>query len=169
MSQTRSTIARTINQHPGIHFSGLVRHLDLAPGQVQYHLKRLHRNESIIEEYLYGQTHYYRPGYDTWERHAFALLRRETTGDIVAYLLTNGPASPGTIATDLDIARSTLSWHIDRLVEQDLISKHYREPNHLFLCLERPESTVRLLRQVDPSLGEQLVGRFTRLIDRLLE
>jgi predicted transcriptional regulator len=61
MSETRKRIARHIQTTPGVHFNKLVRELDLAPGQVQYHLKRLLSTESVVEERLYGQTHYYPP------------------------------------------------------------------------------------------------------------
>lgn len=169
MTETRTTIATAIERHPGIHFSGLVRQLNLASGQVQYHLRRLQRDNAVVVEELYGKTHYYPPGYNGWERRAFALLRRETAGDIVAYLLSNGPTRPATVAADLDIARSTLSWHLNRLENQELISKRRDRRNNMRLVLERPMATARTLRDVDPSLWEQLVGRFTRLVDRLLE
>lgn len=169
MTETRATIATAIERHPGVHFNGLVRHLDMAPGQVQYHLRRLHSDDSVVVEKLYGRTHYYPPGYDSWERRACGLLRRETAGDIVAYLLANGPTAPADIAADLDLARSTVSWHLDRLEEQDVVGKRGADPNATHVVLERPTETVQLLRAVDPSLREKLVGRFTRLVDQLLE
>lgn len=95
MTETRATIADAVRAHPGIHFNELVRTLDLANGQVQYHLGRLRDEGSVVAERLYGRTHYYPPGYDEWERRALALLRRETAGDVVAYLLANGPTPPG--------------------------------------------------------------------------
>ncbi|MGM0397617.1 MAG: winged helix-turn-helix transcriptional regulator, partial [Halobacteriota archaeon] len=38
MVETRTRIAEAVRTQPGIHFNGLVRSLDLATGQVQYHL-----------------------------------------------------------------------------------------------------------------------------------
>ena len=40
-TDTRERIAAHVEHNPGVHFSELVRDLDLAPGQVQYHLRRL--------------------------------------------------------------------------------------------------------------------------------
>lgn len=167
MTETRSRIADAVINRPGIHFSKIVRSLDLAPGQVQYHLERLQNDDSVVVERLYGQTHYYPPTYDEWERRSLALLRRETAGDIVAHLLVNGPSRPTTVADDLDIARSTLEWHLDRLVEHDLVEKR-REGNPLTLAVATPEETLDLLRTVEPPLRGRLVDRFTRLVDRLL-
>ena len=167
MTETRSNIADTIRTRPGIHFSELIRSLDLASGQAQYHLKVLCKDDLIVAERLYGQTHYYPPTYEEWERRALALLCRETAGDIVAYLLANGPTRPATVAGDLEIARSTLEWHLDRLITHDLVDKH-RDDGQVMLAVDSPERTVELLREANPALRARLVDRFTRLVDKLL-
>jgi len=105
VSVQRARIADAIAEVPGIHFSELVRRLDLAPGQVQYHVTRLRRRDDVLEERLYGRTHYYPPSFDEWERGAVALLRRETARDVVTYLLAEGPAGPAAVAEDLDNGR----------------------------------------------------------------
>lgn len=161
-------VAESVETHPGIHFNKLVRKLDLGQGQVQYHLGRLQSEGDVVADSLYGRTHYYSPDYDAWERRALALLHRETAGDIVAYLLTHGPTRPSTVAADLDIARSTLEWHLDNLESIDIVVKKRNERNEVTLWLGRPIDTVRLVRIADPSLRERLIGRFTRLLDRLL-
>lgn len=168
MSETRDRIATHIRAHPGVHFSELVRSLDLAPGQVQYHLKTLLSRGTFVEEPLYGRTHYYPAGYDRWERQALALLRRETARDVIAVVLDEGPVSPGTVAERLDIARSTLEWHLDRLVDEGIVTKRRDERDRVTVVPERPDETVRLLREADPTLLARMVDRFTRLVDRLL-
>lgn len=167
MTATRTRIANAIESHPGVHFSELVRRLDLAPGQVQYHLRQLTAENQIVEDNYQGQTHYYPPDFDEWERWALALLRRETAGDIVAHLLAEGPTRPDVIANELGIARSTLEWHLDRMVKHGLIEKQ-RTNGRIILTAAAPEETVELLRDADPTLGDRLVDRFTRLVDRIL-
>jgi predicted transcriptional regulator len=169
MNKTRKRVARRIHTAPGIHFNELVRVLDLAPGQVQYHLKQLCSAGAVTDEQRYGRTHYYPPECNEWRRGALSLLRRETAGDIVALLCDRGPTPPQAIADDLDIARSTLEWHADHLTEQDVIVKERNERNHVTLALVRPAETARLLREVTPSSPALMVDRFTRLADRLLE
>lgn len=168
MSETRATVADAVARHPGIHVNALVRRLDLAPGQVQYHLRRLRAADAVVAEPLYGRTHYYPPSYTDWERRALALLRRETAGDVVAALLVEGEARPADLAARLDLARSTLEWHLDRLVAEGLVEKR-REDRRVTLAPAAPGATARLLREADPTLRERLVDRFTRLVDRLLE
>lgn len=168
MTATRERVFEHVAANPGVHFNELVRRLDLAPGQVQYHLRRLESRESVVEESLYGRTHYYTPKFDAWERDALAVLRRETARDALVALLSDGPQSPNAVADRLGIARSTLEWHLDHLVECDLVDKERDERNRVTLVVAQPEATTALLRLVDPSVADRLVDRFTRLVDDLL-
>lgn len=168
MSETRETIATHVRAKPGDHFNGVVRSLDLAPGQVQYHLRKLGEEGTVTAEELYGRTHYYPPEYDDWERAALAMFRRETARDLLAFLLDNGETGPSTLADEVDLARSTVEWHLDNLVEQDIVVKR-REGNRVQVSLCRPEATAELLGRITPSLPERMVDRFTRLVDGFLE
>ena len=169
MNETRRRVARCVRATPGIHFNDLVRTLDLAPGQVQYHLKRLIAADSVVDERRYGRTHYFTPKVNTWERGALSLIRREAAGDVVAVLHDRGPMSPGTLAETLDIARSTLEWHLGHLEEQAVVRKERDERNYVTLVLTRPDKTAALLRTVQPSTATRMVDRFTRLTDHLLD
>ncbi|WP_435152147.1 winged helix-turn-helix transcriptional regulator [Haladaptatus sp. DFWS20] len=168
MTETRTQIQQHVESRPGIHFNDLVRGSGLAPGQVQYHLRDLLGTNRLISEQLYGKTHYYPPEYDEWERSALALLRRETARDVLVTLLERESARPATLADDLDIARSTLEWHVSHLVEQNLVEKQRDARNRVTLVPTRPEETGRLLAAVTPSFPERMVDRFTRLVDNLL-
>lgn len=168
-TDTRARISGHIDAHPGVHFNELVRALDLAPGQVQHHLRGLLDARRFTRRELYGRTHYFPPGYDEWEQTTLALARRETARDVLFSLLERGPSAPNEVAAELDIARSTLEWHLDHLVEAGVVEKRRDERNRVTLALVRPAETTRLLRNIVPSLPERMVDRFTRLVDRLLE
>lgn len=166
MTSVRERIERRIHEDPGIYFNELVRELDLAAGQAQYHVRELVSRDAVAAADLFGRTHYYPPSYGAWERQALALLRRETSAEIVATLLEDGPSRPVDVAERVGIARSTLAWHIDRLVEAGLIEK--RRDGHQ-LTVGDEHRTAELLDAASPSLPGRLVDRFTRLVDVLLE
>lgn len=165
---TRARIRTRIEAHPGLHFNGLVRELDLAPGQIQYHLRSLLDAGAVVREEYYGRTHYYPPACDDWNRGILALARRETARDVLFDLLERGPSRPGDVADRVGVARSTLEWHLDHLVEQDVVRKRRDSRNRVTLVLARPEATVELLAAVEPALPERLVDRFERLVDALV-
>ena len=169
MSDTRQQIRAHVQANAGIHFNELVRSSEFAPGQIQYHIRRLIDADDLVREERYGQTHYYTPQYDEWERGALALFRRETAREIVVYLIEHDPSRPAAVADELGIARSTLEYHLDHLVECEIVDKRYDERNRVTLSLADPERTAPLLSEVTPTVPDRLVDRFTRLVDGLLE
>lgn len=169
MSEVRTRIRRRIERDPGIHFNELVRELDLAAGQTQYHVRKLLRSGTLVDEQLYGRTHYYPTEFDEWDRRTIALLRRETARAVVRHLSENGTSRPDAVADDLGIARSTLEWHLGHLTDHGLVEKRYDERGRVELHLVDPERTGRLLSRVTPTAPDRLVDRFMRLVDSLLD
>ncbi len=169
MTDTRTRIERHIRRNPGVHFNELVRSLEFAPGQVQYHVRELLAEDGVVEEQLYGRTHYYDPTFESWERGLLALFRRETSRDVLGHLLAEGTASPAETADAVGIARSTLEWHVSRLVERDVVRKERDERGRVTLVVAHPERTRELLREISPSIPERFLDRFTRLVDGFLE
>ena len=169
MSETRERIALFVGEHPGLHFNALVRRLDLAPGQVQYHLDRLAGDERVVSERVSGRTHYFATGFDPTERRRIALFRREVARDVCLELLTGGPARPADVADGVGVARSTLEWHLDGLVAEGVVEKRRDDRNRVTLALVDRAATTRSLRAIRPSVPDRFLDRFTRLVDSLLE
>ncbi|MUV61821.1 ArsR family transcriptional regulator, partial [Halobacterium sp. CBA1126] len=161
--------AAHVREDPGVHFNAVVRATDLAPGQVQYHARRLVRAGDLAVERVAGRTHYFPPEYGDWERGVVALARRETARDALYYLLDEGPSRPADVADGVGVARSTLEHHLDELTDRDVVDKRRDERNRVTLELARPEATARLLAAVNPSAADRFVDRFERLLDDLLE
>lgn len=167
MAATRERIRRHVHEAPGVHFNRLGRELDLATGQVQYHLRRLTRDGTVVAEPVGGRTHYFPPGYDAWERRLIAYLRRETPRAILMRLHANGPTRPVDLATELDLARSTVAYHVSNLADAGVLERSIDEP--MRVSLADPTRTADLLDAVSPSLPDRVVDRFVRTVDRLLE
>jgi DNA-binding MarR family transcriptional regulator len=152
-----------------MHLSEVRGALGLAPGQMQYHLGRLTSAGRLERESVYGKSHLYPPGYSERERRKVALFRRETARDVTLAVLLDGPIRASDVADRLDVARSTLEWHLDRLVEEDVLRKDRDASNRVTLTVTDEAETTRLLREIRPSLPERFLDRFTRLVDSLLE
>jgi len=165
MTDVRRRVREHVRTNPGVHFNELARNLDIATGQAQYHLRRLGRGDEVVAERIRGRTHYFEPEFDAWERRVLALYRRETTRDLVTLLLDEGRLPAATLAERLDLARSTVSWHLDSLAEAGIVETERGEHGRVEVTLARPEETERFLREVTPSLSDRLVDRFVRLVD----
>ncbi|MFC7136756.1 winged helix-turn-helix transcriptional regulator [Halobaculum litoreum] len=167
-SGTRERLRECVVANPGLHFNELVRRLDLAPGQAQYHLRRLASADRVVDESVSGRTHYFAPEIDPDERRRIALFRRETARDAVVELL-DGPAAPAAVAERVGVARSTLEWHLDGLVDAGVVEKRRDARGRVTLALVDPAATARSLGRIEPSVPDRLVDRFARLVDGLLE
>jgi len=168
MPDTRARIRRHVRETPGVHFNRVGRDLDIATGQAQYHLRRLVRDGEIAVERIGGRAHYFDPAFDPWERRTVAFLRRETAREILVRLHADGPTRSTTLADELDLARSTVSWHVSNLVESGIVEKSDERPMHLSLAF--PERTATLFDEVSPpSLPDRIVDRFVRTVDSLFE
>lgn len=165
MSDAREQIRRHVDTNPGVHFNELVRTLDVATGQAQYHIDRLLDADRLDAERLRGRTHYFTAGYDAWERRVIALLRRETAREIIVRALDAERVSATELTEELDVARSTVSWHVSTLVEAGVATKEYDAQGRAHVRVTRPDEVRALLGEVSPSLPDKLVDRFTRLID----
>ena len=165
---TRERVLTHVERHPGVHVNALERQLDLAAGQVQYHLRRLRERDAVVADERYGRTHYFAPGYSDRERRTLALARRETARELMLLLLEREEATAGELTDGLGVARSTLSYHTDRLVTAELVEKRRDDGGRVRFSLTDPEETLRLLETIQPSLPDRLLDRFTRLVDDLL-
>ncbi|AZQ14849.1 helix-turn-helix domain-containing protein [Halorubrum sp. PV6] len=167
MPDTRARVRRHVRDTPGVHFNRVSRDLDIATGQAQYHLRRLVRADEVAVERIAGRAHYFDPDFDPWERRALAFLRRETARAILVRLHADGPTRTTTLVEELDLARSTVSWHVSNLAESGIVEKSDDRP--MRLSLARPEQTAALLDEVSASLPDRIVDRFVRTVDSLFE
>jgi len=167
MPETRARVRRHVSDTPGVHFNRVSRDLDIATGQAQYHLRRLVRDGEVAVERIGGRAHYFDPAFDPWDRRAVAFLRRETAREILVRLHAEGATRPATLAEELDLARSTVSWHVSNLAESGIVEKSDDRPMRVSLAL--PDRTAALLDEVSASLPDRIVDRFVRTVDDLFE
>jgi len=165
---TRSNLLAHVAENPGVHFNALVRELDVTPDKLQRLTRDLEADDELVAAQLYGKTHFYTDTHDEWERRALALIRRETSREILLYLLEAERAPPSDVADHVGIARSTLEWHCERLIDAGLVEKR-REGRTVELVVTRTDEIGELLPSVRPLLPERWIDRTTRLFDQLFE
>ena len=163
---TRQRIYNLIEQNPGLHFREVQRRTGLAVGSLQYHLDYLNKKHLIRIEKRGKFTRYYSvQGHQLGDAQlTMSLLRQESLRKIMIFLLTKRRANNTRIAEALGLSPSTISWHLDKLVEAGLLEKK-RKGRKIFYKIINPDQAANLLREYKKSFFDELVDNFVEVWD----
>ena len=123
-NENRKNIIRCILNNPGIHHNELLRLCSLKKGQLQWHLNVLLDYDIIRKEKL-GQYTLYFPFVkviDKMESMVSGLTKSEMTSNIFEIIKDRPGITSSEISKRFNIARNSVKYHIDKLIEKDLIT-----------------------------------------------
>ena len=163
--ETRKKIYRLIKKNPGLNLSTISEMLQINVSLVDYHTRYFEKHEllTIIKET--GFKRYYVKGSIGVPKHKlFDLLRQETPLRIVLFLLKNPFAKYPQICTGFDISRSTLSYHLKKLVKNEIVRVHATGDDWEYVVAEEKE-VIRFLLHYRPS---EVLKRFKDAWDDLV-
>lgn len=162
---SRRAIYQQIADTPGVHFRALLDDLDYAQGTLQYHLRWL-ADEGFVEVSDDGKYTRYYPAteFDEADRSVMNALRREYSRRILAHLLTDGPLSTTELSDRLDKAQSTVSWHLSKLTDADLVTKE-RDGRSVVYDVDDPDRVRYLYTIHRQSFTDRVVDRLLGLWD----
>lgn len=165
--ETRRKIYELIRKSPGIHFREIERRLNIAIGNLQYHLYYLEK-ENLIRSERDGEYIRYYPKdcmLDEIDRKIISFLRRRTARRILIYLLTNPNANNKEIAQGIGLSPSTISWHLNKLLEAKIVERK-KEGRESFFRVKDLERVARLLITYKESFLDRLVEGFVEVWER---
>ncbi|MFP4000551.1 MAG: winged helix-turn-helix transcriptional regulator [Thermoplasmata archaeon] len=163
--ENRKEIYEVIEEYPGLHMREIKRRTGMSVNLVRYHLGQLKKYD-IVEEVEEDEYKRYYPKegkmrVDFEDKRYLALLREEIPLNVVVYLLSRGkPASHSDIKEELDIAASTLSYHLKKMREKGLLTQKGRE-----YWLSEPEEVSALLVKYEPP--QDVIDEFIDLWESL--
>ena len=123
-NEHRKKIIRSILNDPGIHHNELLRICNLKKGQLQWHLNVLLDYDIIRKESL-GQYTIYFPLVNVIEKMESmvnGLAKSEMTTKILEIIKDHPGITSSDISSEVNIARNSVKYHIDKLVKKNLIS-----------------------------------------------
>lgn len=160
----RAEIVRCIQECPGIHLRQIERETSLALGQVLYHLDRLERMGVVVSSRERGFRRFY-GSHDVarGDKPFVGALRQPLPRAIQLALLEDGPRTHKDLQTRANVAASTLSFHLQRLVEAGIIMRE-RVGTQSFYALADPDATRRALVRFRGSFRDPEVDRYVRAL-----
>lgn len=148
--ETRRKIYDLVSKNPGLHLSKIAELLHMRISLVEYHLIYLVKNHIIIPIKESGYLRFYVKGkIGTTDKRILALLRQEIPLRIMLFLLKNAVSRHKDILNNIDVAPSTLSYHLKKLVDNGIITVYKYGEEKGFSIVNR-EMIVRLLIQYKP-------------------
>lgn len=123
-NENRKNIINKILEQPGIHNNELLRQCDLQKGQLQWHLHVLLRYGIIRKEKI-SQYVVFFPNILNLKENGTSrlfLIKSKTSFKILAIIEKNPGIFSSEIARQLNLRRSSVKYHIDKLFEKNLIS-----------------------------------------------
>lgn len=158
-TENRRRVFLYVQENPGLHMGELERRLDLAPGTLAYHLQYL-EEVGLVEpkQESYYKRYYARGDVGRVERETLRLLRQQVPRHIVAELLLSTGLPHKEIASRFELAPSTVSYHLDKLVKAGLARKEGEGKAALYKLAD-PDALARALLTYRASFLDSLVDR----------
>jgi len=168
---TRRAIYELVSSQPGLHLREIQRRLGMHINLVEYHLGHLIRSELVVEVKDAGYSRYFPtspPGegagtdrLTSQEKRVLALLRQPMPLRIIVFLLATGHAQHRELCAHLGCAPSTLTYHMRRIVAQQVASQVTAGEGKGYSLVDR-RGVARLLMLYRPEPFDQ-VDAFTEL------
>ena len=161
--EARKRIYDFVVSSPGTHLREIQRQIDLPLGTVEYHLKYLVEKEMLVEKADGNYKRYYPVGiYGSVDRQLLSLLRQEVPRRIVMKLLLNPGMNFKVLSEGFPVSASTLSYHLSKLVDGDVVRKVKKGRESLFF-VNNQEEVAKILLTHRKSFLDGLVESFANL------
>jgi len=122
-NERRRKIYATIEANPGIYLRELQRMLDMPLASLDYHLSYMTRKRIIFGEADGNVKRYYTKTLDAEEKRVLSALRQKTMREIVLLVLANQKAKYQFLSDALRLPRSTLSFYLKCLVDNNILAR----------------------------------------------
>ncbi len=160
---TRKKIYETIVLNPGLHFRELQRRVDMPIGVLSYHLGVLCKRGLVVEKREGKYVRYFpNTTMTVEERKLMSLLRNAILREILIFLLTRERTSHGEITRHVGLAPSTVSYHLNRLVKNNVLTKEI-VGRVTYYSIKRPDFIAFTLIKYRKSFLDSLVDNFASL------
>lgn len=158
--EIRRKIYNLILKSPGLHIRELSRELNIALGTLNYHLHYLHKRELITVKSDGGYVRCYIAGeIGVKDKKIIGVLRQNVPRKILLFLLLHPSSFHRAIYIQLQLAPSTISFHLNKLVDLDIINcvKVGRQTRYQ---IKEPEYVSDLLITYRETFLDKTVDRF---------
>jgi predicted transcriptional regulator len=145
--EIRRKIYNLILKNPGLHARKIAEILSLQGQLCDYHLLYLERNEIVSAIKEEGFRRYFPTGKLGFaDRKRLSILRKETPLKIIVFLIKNPFSTHKEILEQLNVVKSTLSYHLTKLLNNGIITIHIQEGEKRYTLTNEKEIIALLIK-----------------------
>lgn len=143
---SRRRIFEHVRERPGTHLREIARSLEAPLGTVLYHLDCLVEGGLVAARRDGRYKRFFAvDGLGRRERDYVTVLRHSVPRGILAALVSGAPGTQRKLAERLRVSRSTLSFHVNALVDRGILAREDAWPENQYRLAE-PDLAERMLR-----------------------
>jgi DNA-binding transcriptional ArsR family regulator len=165
-ADTRVLLMKNIEQTPGIRYRELLRLTGLVNGVLSYHLSALERANVIKVNRESRITRYYPVNISDKESAILKFVRHEPIRQILLFILEHDMCTFNEIVDHTGKAPSTVSSHLKRLREADIVLIRHGEFHQLYRIGER-DLIAEVLSKYTASFTDKVVDNYTEMLEEL--
>jgi predicted transcriptional regulator len=163
--ETRKSIYNLVKEHAGSHFRDIERKTSLAASSVKYHLDYLGKHDLIIEKKDGNNIRYFPKLITSQNNQLLMLLRQKSIRNILLHLINNNHSTFKEIKESTKLSPSTVSWHLKKLRNKQVISTTKQENLASYRLTIEPRELIQLLITYKESFLDSLVNKTIEMWD----
>ncbi len=165
--ESRRRIYEYLTANPGVHLRRIGQALGMSTGMLSYHLGVMEKQGLLLSEAARHRRRYYlAQSYREEQRRVVALLRERVPRGVLVDLATHGDRTFADLLRLTGVTKSTLSYHLSKLVASGVVIRGRRERESVF-ALRDGGAVADLILACAASLPDEAVGRFVSIWPRL--
>ncbi|ABX13222.1 winged helix-turn-helix transcriptional regulator [Nitrosopumilus maritimus] len=155
LASPKEKILDFIINNPGSHLRMIKKNVQFSMGTVQYHLNTLEKEGKIKS----SKTRFYKNYYHINEsdEKLLSVFNLESPRSIIMYLLQHQPSTHQEIAKGIELSSSTVSWHMKRLLESNIVESEYSGKYTLYRLVDR-EKVLENLKKCSSTTWNSMIN-----------
>lgn len=156
---------RIVSLFPGIHLRKLQRVMNTSFNTTRYHVHNLEKAGEIVCSTEGGHTRVYPTGLDAKMREMQAAVLNRTSRKLLLTLLESGPLGNGELSDMTNLAKSTVSEHVESLRTANIVRRNVSVDGSVSYELQGREDVEAVMAAFQESLLSSTTDRFIDLWD----
>ena len=157
---TRRKIFQHVSKKPGAHLRSMEGDLNLAVGQLEYHLSYLIKAGLLsIEDDGFRKGYFVSSEISHSDKPVISILRQKVPRRIIIFILLNPGCSFQELTKEFGVSKSTMSFHLKKLVTNNILVKEKSGRQNVFKVSD-PDYLAKLILTYKESFVDRVVDRF---------